>query len=513
MRKGDLGATGLEPVLTQLADEAGTGCLHVVDPADERARVFLRAGRVYAVDVPGRRPDLGSQLVSSGALTPEALDEAVEAQRSELQGWRLGELLVHLSLVDRPVVEDVVREHVRTAMTDLLDWREGAWRFRVGERTRADVAPPSDVPDLLAAVRQRRTAGQVAGPVPRAATVPALAAASTTAGELEVDADAWSLLREVDGRRTLARLAADCGLTVHEAGHLLTALVAAGLVEVEDGHRPGVADDPEDLDLQARRLLELDLATDALAGTEDADPDEDVDTSISRVSHALAALLRPDGLVEDGTVAVKPPLPAAPLDPEDAETVARRAELATAQAELEASRRHHAGGKQAERDAEQWSTAAQPPTSAHGPAQERADLAADLPGDGSVVDEAPVEAAPAEEPAAAEPPAADGERARAEEHELREAVASAKAELSATASSAPDVQPLAADAPDGPPVAPSAEAARRAWAPHETDTASLMRELSSLGLEDEPALPASAPRPQPVTVPAQKKRKGLFGRG
>ncbi|MGH8888423.1 MAG: hypothetical protein ACRDV3_01525 [Acidothermaceae bacterium] len=49
-----------------------------------------------------------------------------------------------------------------------------------------------------------------------------------------------------------------------------------------------------------------------------------------------------------------------------------------------------------------------------------------------------------------------------------------------------------------------------------TDTASLLRELSSLGFEDEPPGPSpmrpgpSAPRPVPAT-PA-KKKKGLFGR-
>ncbi|MDQ3503889.1 MAG: hypothetical protein M3486_09835, partial [Actinomycetota bacterium] len=53
---------------------------------------------------------------------------------------------------------------------------------------------------------------------------------------------------------------------------------------------------------------------------------------------------------------------------------------------------------------------------------------------------------------------------------------------------------------------------------YDTDTASLLRELSSLGLDDEPP-PAAASRParpaapRPASLAAQKKRKGLFGRG
>jgi hypothetical protein len=49
----------------------------------------------------------------------------------------------------------------------------------------------------------------------------------------------------------------------------------------------------------------------------------------------------------------------------------------------------------------------------------------------------------------------------------------------------------------------------------DTDMASLFRELSSLGMEDEPAAaPPTRPAPRPANPPAgqPKKKKGLFGR-
>jgi hypothetical protein len=48
---------------------------------------------------------------------------------------------------------------------------------------------------------------------------------------------------------------------------------------------------------------------------------------------------------------------------------------------------------------------------------------------------------------------------------------------------------------------------------NDTDTASLLRELSSLGLDDDPPPPPTrpAPTPRPVAAPP-KKKKGLFGR-
>jgi hypothetical protein len=49
-----------------------------------------------------------------------------------------------------------------------------------------------------------------------------------------------------------------------------------------------------------------------------------------------------------------------------------------------------------------------------------------------------------------------------------------------------------------------------------TDTAALLRELSSLGMEDDdrpaPSTPAPPQRPRPAAVPDKKKKRGLFGR-
>src|SRR3954454_25005404 len=104
MLKGDLTSTPLAPLLLSLAEDLSTGCLHISDAEGDEALIYFKGGLVYAVSVPGRRPQLGAKLVSSGALGPEAFAEALEAQRTELQAWRLGELLVHLGYVDQPVV-------------------------------------------------------------------------------------------------------------------------------------------------------------------------------------------------------------------------------------------------------------------------------------------------------------------------------------------------------------------------------------------------------------------------
>src|SRR3954453_21850413 len=220
--KGDLVTTPLPAVLRQLADGVVSGCLHVDDGVGEEAKVFLRGGQVYSVQVPGRRPLLGARLVSSGALAPEALAEALEAQRTELQGWRLGELLVPLGYVDQPVVEAFVREQVHDALWDLIRWDEGRWRFRKNEKTREDVAPPMLVADLLSDLRERGAEWAAISAVVHGSTaVPLFSARGGGAPETMLDADAWSMLCKIDGERSAAELARDCGYTLFEAGQVL----------------------------------------------------------------------------------------------------------------------------------------------------------------------------------------------------------------------------------------------------------------------------------------------------
>ena len=234
MLKGDLATTPLAPLLLHLAEDVSTGCLHISDPEGDEALIYYRNGLVYAVSVPGRRPQLGAKLVSSGALAPEALADALEAQRTELQGWRLGELLVHLNYVDQPVVEAFIREQMHDAIWDLIKWVDGRWRFRKGEKTREDVAPPVAVAELLNELRERGAEWATISTIIHGPTaVPVLSTRGGGEPETMLDPDAWSMLCKIDGERSLAELARDCGYTLFEAGQVLVSLVNAGLVDIE----------------------------------------------------------------------------------------------------------------------------------------------------------------------------------------------------------------------------------------------------------------------------------------
>ncbi|MGB2838639.1 MAG: DUF4388 domain-containing protein, partial [Actinomycetes bacterium] len=227
-------SSAVEQVLVELSDAGATGCLTVTDPAGEQAEVFFKDGQVYSVFVPGRRAQLGARLIASGDLSPEALTSALDVQTNELQGWRLGELLVHLGYVERPVVESFVVEQLRDATAALLEWPVAAHKFRKSKKTRQDVAPPSTVRDLLAEVEMRRHKwSELIDSVGGQRGIPMLSARPDGASDVVLTSADWALLCKVDGARDIAELAAECGFTVFEAAHVVQSLVSAGLIDVE----------------------------------------------------------------------------------------------------------------------------------------------------------------------------------------------------------------------------------------------------------------------------------------
>jgi hypothetical protein len=302
MLKGDLTTTPLAPLLVQLSAEDSTGCLHISDAEGDEALIYFKSGQVYAITVPGRRPQLGAKLVSSGALAPEALADAMEAQRTELQGWRLGELLVHLGYVDQPVVEDFVKEQVHDSLWDLMRWDEGRWKFRKNEKTREDVAPPVPVSDLLATLRDRGYEWETISTVVHGPTaVPVLSTGGGGAPETVLDPDAWSMLCKIDGERSVAELARDCGYTLFEAGQILVTLVSAGLVDIEEDVEvavvPPPADEPDEpygAGSVVSALAAMEAGSGASDDAGDSGEEEDGLAALARVVSEVAASVLDD---------------------------------------------------------------------------------------------------------------------------------------------------------------------------------------------------------------------------
>jgi len=492
----------VEGVLLDLAGQRATGCLQVRDPAGEEALIFLQDGLIYTAFVPGPRPLLGTRLISSGKIDADSLARALEVQQKELPGWRLGELLVHLGYVQLEVVAEFALEQLKDMLADLFGWTVAIWQFLPNKRTRHGVGSPSVVRELIVEVRtRRRTLERIAADVGGQDTVPVLTADPSLANELGLAPNDWALLGLVDGRRTVEQLATECGFTGFEAGQVVRRLTLAGLVTVEldstTGRSDGGAAQPA-VDALARATAGGDTGNGAQsrdAGTSDSVAARGAGQDQAQRAERLAAAVAAEHEAADdarlfaeretrlSAAAALREMQAAPRgedNPGDLDHLHEPA--AAAPAKLgSAGEDHESSGR--------WSPVA-PAPAAHEPSYMSSFEVSAMLRELSMA-----EAAPASDPA------------RQQEAQVPEEVPAA-----VTSTKAPNTVAGLVD---------------HYLARENTDTTSLLRELSNLYSENgngHPAPPTSPPVAGPAPAPAaapiprasapvdKKKRRGLFGR-
>jgi hypothetical protein len=176
----------LVPALLSAADELVTGRLSTSLPDGDAAQVYVNEGRVYGVVVRDGSRTLGERLVSSGALSSADLEFALEAQRNDVPGWRIGELVVHLGFVGPDQVQACLAEQMQEMVGWLLSQPPTPWHLRRGSRTRAALAAPLEVVHLLAALGvQLKPKPEPSGlPIPAQAQTHTMTPEDLTAGDV-----------------------------------------------------------------------------------------------------------------------------------------------------------------------------------------------------------------------------------------------------------------------------------------------------------------------------------------
>ena len=454
--------TPIETLLLDLATQEATGSLTITDPHSDVATVWLRDGRLYTISVPGRRALLGVRLVSSGVLTSQALGEALEVQRTQLQGWRLGELLVHLGYVEPSVIDAFIGEQLHDMLDSIIDWTVTTSRFSNGDRTRHDMES-QDLVQLLKRIRERRKRwADVLGFIGSEDAVPQLVADAAD-GAKSLNHQQWAVLCKIDGHNSVVDLADECGFTTLEAAELLTTLVRSDLATMTAAQTPrGV---PTLIDLAAVPELVVEPVIEPVVEHE----------AVVEPVAIIAPVVEPVEIVQ--LVEIVEPV-------EVVEPVAR---VATA------------------------------PTVVHIPVEEPVVNMVEIipPAVSTVVEVPTTHQTPQTVPATDE-----------EIHETRFELASLLTVMNREADSSQQPEAVVAEeVPAEPAQTSPATASLKASAPTEffsrsIDSASLMRELSSLSRETQEAAPAAetAAPAQPATprtvapVEDPKKKRGLFTR-
>ena len=155
---------------------------------------------------------------------------------------RLGEILVAIGAVTQRELQRQVRAQVEAVVFELMSWSEGYFSFEEGappeKFSEVEVRIPVEAV-LMEGARRIDEWSQIQTRIPHLGIVPRLA--TTDGGSLDLHPDEWSILAVVDGERDVREVAQAIGRAEFEVAKTLFGLAAAGVVGLEQPHRPTVA--------------------------------------------------------------------------------------------------------------------------------------------------------------------------------------------------------------------------------------------------------------------------------
>ncbi len=239
--RGDLSETTAAGACRSLATRRASGAL-LIDATDATGLIRFREGRIVGVASPAPGARVGDRLVGAGVLARSAFDEVSDAQRHGSETRPLHRALVERGLVPVEAVDGVLRGRMLDGLLELNQLETGTLVFLTDEELHAggssddEVAGPAlDVDDAFRAVAERQEElVELRRRAPDATVVPAPTARADDHlhGEA-LDADAATILGQVDGHRSLEDIAVAVGYGVLEVTRIVNGLVSAGVVELE----------------------------------------------------------------------------------------------------------------------------------------------------------------------------------------------------------------------------------------------------------------------------------------
>lgn len=232
--------------LTEPATHEQTGCLHVHDQSRTHvAQAYYNDGRLYAVHVQGFRPAIADRMLTAGLLDQTLHDQVIAAVGGDPRKEDIGHLAVRRGMITQETLDAIHREILLSAIGAITTWHGPKTRFRKGVVTDLYTVPAVPVTAVLHAVERRSAHWDMIWREMNPGCPPHEATPRRTEQQfpvaLDLSPDARTLLAQIDGNRTVDDLAAGCGLTRFETGHLLHTLVTAGLACLEPAQTPTYA--------------------------------------------------------------------------------------------------------------------------------------------------------------------------------------------------------------------------------------------------------------------------------
>lgn len=203
-------------------------------------KVVLQDGQVVHAGSNDRADSLGEYLKRIGKLTEEDYKEVAGARRSGKK--RFGVLLIELGFLTPREVYEAIQAHIEEIVWSLFNWRDGEIVFNVGaygdpQRVRIQL-PLRRV--IFEGIRQAPEAKPLVERLGKRSTIFETCFQWEDLIEIGLDSDAYRLLSEVDGKKSLYELCSFGPLSAGENAKLLYAFQVLHLVRRQTVEDPSI---------------------------------------------------------------------------------------------------------------------------------------------------------------------------------------------------------------------------------------------------------------------------------
>jgi tetratricopeptide (TPR) repeat protein len=234
--KGSLKEASLPDVIQLLYLGRRTGCLALAD-RHNFGTIYLDEGQIVYASIVNRRDRLGDILMRNGRITPEQLQEAIDAQTDDRQ-HKLGEILVGKGILPRSELEQYMGIQIEEAVYFLFTWTSGTFNFEAGVRPEREDFLVRINPEYLLLEGARRVDewSLVEKKIPSFDLIFSVDQKHVGESAPELSAEQKRLLPLVDGTRDVRQLVDESGMAEFDVGKALFGLITAGFA-----HRVGTS--------------------------------------------------------------------------------------------------------------------------------------------------------------------------------------------------------------------------------------------------------------------------------
>ena len=235
--QGNLKEFSLPNVFQLVKMSAKTGALSITNES-EAGKIFFRNGQIYFASAhPGTMP-IGERLVMAGHITSKQLQAALAEQKDKPRKGRIGAVLLAHGYIDRPTLEQAIRDQIEDVTFNFFSWTEGDFAFEADEEvTDEDIVVEMNVESVIMEGCRRIDEWELIfdtlGSLER---VPRLRynAIVEQQGGVELTPDMWRVVCWIDGRHDINTILKECGLDRFNGAKVIYDLQQRQLVEVND---------------------------------------------------------------------------------------------------------------------------------------------------------------------------------------------------------------------------------------------------------------------------------------